>query len=310
MYNVLGWYKPTDVWYEKHDNKKIIRFRLEKLRADERGWWTPKGVIAPTSLGELSSPVGQDCDNCEKFSIQMYLNGWLCLNPDCVKFWKYSNSNEPDESSLRYDPRWLKKFTPWVNSIDPEPIRPDPFVPVDGDHATASMSTKACRGRVCDCGACILRAKWKSWECCAEGGCGRSYPLPPSDMLVPLSKLEDVNFPRSSKSPSISRATVYSSAIVVTEVQNDTEGFKIMRYDLPGTNSCLWHLTAGLFPIQEPGGPDDMWKTLQESPPDLIRQEMHTSFGKTKNGLPTLQKTNGGQKAAENLAPTTIQLTL
>jgi hypothetical protein len=297
VYNVLGWYKPTDVWYEKHDDKKIIRFRLEKLRASEPGWWTPKDVIPPTTLGDLSPPVGQDCDKCGKFSLQMYLNGWICLDPDCVMFWKFSNSMEPDDSSLRYDPRWLKQFTPWLNSNDPEPIRPIPFVPVDGDPATASMSTRACRGRVCDCGACILRVKWKSWECCGEGGCGRSYPLPPSETLVPLSKLEDVNFPKSSKSPSISRAAVNSSAITVTEIPNDLGGFKIVRYDLHGTNSSLWHLTAGLFPIQEPGGPDDMWKSLQQSPPDLIRQELSSSFGKNKKTFSLFNRLMQGKRS-------------
>jgi hypothetical protein len=287
MYNVLGWYKPTDVWYEKYDDKKLVRFRLEKLCPNEPGWWTPKDVIAPISLGELSSPVEQACNECGKVSVQRYLNGWMCLIPECVKFWKYSNTMEPDESSLRYDPRWLKKFTPWLYSNDPEPVRPAPFVPVDGDHVTASMSRRACRGRVCDhCGACILRVKWQSWECCGEGGCGRSYPLPPSATLVPLSKLEDANFPKSTKGLPISRAAVDSLNVVVTEIQNDIGGYKIMRYDVPGTNSYVLHLTAGLYPTQEPGGANDMWKTLQESPPDLIRQQMDMSFGKEKDDRP------------------------
>ncbi|EAT89975.2 hypothetical protein SNOG_03244 [Parastagonospora nodorum SN15] len=124
QYCVLDYFKPTHIWVEKSNNNKIVRYRFEKLNTEKKSWWSPENEDSQVELGSLDPPIQETCDSCCELSMQVYLNGWMCLQPNCSAFWhiiqesgsgSYKISREPDEAELIYDPRFLKQKTPWLN---------------------------------------------------------------------------------------------------------------------------------------------------------------------------------------------------
>ena len=125
QYCILDYFKPTHIWAEKSRNSRIVRYRFEKLNLERESWWRAKGIEDPVELGALPLPLSAICRTCDSESPQIYLNGWMCLNPPCSLFWHILPSNgdfssesapyEPDEASIVYDPRFLKQRTPWPN---------------------------------------------------------------------------------------------------------------------------------------------------------------------------------------------------
>ncbi|KAK0645301.1 hypothetical protein DIS24_g8063 [Lasiodiplodia hormozganensis] len=102
VYNVLDWFKPTHIWYEKVGRKINIRYRFEKLckNKDKESWWASSAGPEPTSIGEQAPPERRTCTHCQIESQQVYLQGWMCLQPTCPQFWKLESGNEPQEAGL------------------------------------------------------------------------------------------------------------------------------------------------------------------------------------------------------------------
>ncbi|KAH7409811.1 hypothetical protein DE146DRAFT_604110 [Phaeosphaeria sp. MPI-PUGE-AT-0046c] len=161
QYCVLDNFKPTHIWSEKSDNKILLRYRFEKLNTKKESWWRSENDQTVVELGALEPPVEHACVSCGQTSTQIYLNGWMCLQPHCEAFWRiindlslgsYKISHEPDEASLIYDPRFLKQKTPWPNDNTEYPLAF--MAPEISSHAIAGEDTSQAfwSGMVCpDC---------------------------------------------------------------------------------------------------------------------------------------------------------------
>lgn len=270
VYNVLDWFKPTHIWYEKVGRKVNIRYRFEKLCRNKQSWWASSAGPEPTIIGEQAPPETRTCTHCHLASQQVYLQGWMCLQPDCPQFWKLESGNEPQERGLLYDPRFLKQHTLWPHSSIPQPLRPNAFAlgptPILGD----DVSWAAAKGLVCpQCGRCNSREAWEGWQC---GNCDFAYSLLHAN--VPVAALHDPYHPLSS-GYTLSRDNYSSTIPFRVEFAHN---YRINYFTIPGVDGFIAHFIANKTINEEPDiGPDAMWTDLQTSNLDLRRRPLATS---------------------------------
>jgi hypothetical protein len=277
QYCVMDYFKPTHIWFEKSGKSKILRYRFEKLNTQKDSWWKPENKQDVVQLGELGPPVENICDACGETSLQIYLNGWMCLQPSCSAFWhtvdgssigSHKLSCEPDEESLTYDPRFLKQKTPWLNDNTDYPLSFG--IPEVSTHAVAGENTSQAfwSGIVCpDCGKCNARLGWMGWDC-SNPTC--TYTNSPPHSLIPATSLRDPFWPLTSNytlscdthSPLISTSVFFA------------HGYRINRYTIPGLTGSITHMIANRTVVSEPGGPASMFEELQQTDIDLRRRAM------------------------------------
>lgn len=278
QYSVLDYFKPTHIWFEKSGNSKILRYRFEKLNLQKESWWKPENEETVVDLGAMEPLVEQTCDDCGNTSTQIYLNGWMCLQPQCKAFWRiiddlslgsYKISHEPDEASLIYDPRFLKQKTAWPNDDTEYPLAFN--APEISTHAMAGEDTSQAfwSGIVCpDCGKCNSRLGWKGWEC-SNPSC--SFKKEPPHSLIPAMALHDPFWPLTN-SYTMSRDT--HSALVSISI-SFAHGYRVNRYTIPGLDGCfITHMIANKAVLEELGGPDAIFEELQQTDIGLRRRAM------------------------------------
>ncbi|KAK7511804.1 uncharacterized protein IWZ02DRAFT_385467, partial [Phyllosticta citriasiana] len=270
-YNVLDWFKPAYVWAEKSSGHVVIKYRFEKLDKNKQSWWMPQGLSEPAKLGSLPAPEVKTCDVCLESSTRIYLQGWMCLQPQCIKFWEIGGS-EPDEASLLYDPRFLKQYTSWPHSSAPQPLRPEPMrlgsLPILGD----DVSWAAGKGIACpDCGRCNSREAWKGWKC-GNPACSFEYSLP--HLSIPPSAIRNPYDP-ASRGYTSSKDQVLSSGISLKV--EFTNNYRIHKYLIPGIPGFVAHFIANGTVNEERDGPDDMWTELQSTEIGLCRRPLQCS---------------------------------
>lgn len=277
QYCVLDYFKPTHIWHEKSGTSKILRYRFEKLNMQKESWWRPENEETVVDLGALEPPVEQTCGSCKERSPQIYLNGWMCLQPDCTAFWhiikdlslgSYRISHEPDEASLIYDPRFLKQKTAWPSDNTEYPLAFN--APDISTHAIAGEDTSQAfwSGMVCpDCGKCNSRLSWTGWEC-SNPQC--SFKKEPPHSLIPALALRDPFWPLT-ESYTMSR-DIHSQLIPVSV--SFAHGYRINRYAIPGLDGFITHMIANKTVLEEPGGPDAMFEELQQTEIGLRRRAM------------------------------------
>ncbi|KAH6644241.1 hypothetical protein C7974DRAFT_419759 [Boeremia exigua] len=275
QYCVLDHFKPTHIWTEKSGKSKIVRYRFEKLNAKKDSWWQAKDTEDPVELGSLPPPVSKACGTCARESLQIYLNGWMCLQPTCGSFWlilpsgsdyrRGSTPFEPDEASLTYDPRFLKAHTPWPNDDHTYPLTSTDAA--TSAHAVPGEDTSEAftRGVVCPrCGRCTSRLSWTGWECT----CG--WTKSPPHTLIPALSTREPLWPLSN-AYTPSRDT--HSPLVTVSV-SFAHGYRINRYALPGIDGFVTHMIANARVAAEPHGPDAMFEALQAQDIGLRRRAM------------------------------------
>ncbi|KAF9641004.1 Oxoglutarate/iron-dependent oxygenase [Lasiodiplodia theobromae] len=272
VYNVLDWFKPTHIWYEKVGRKVNIRYRFEKLCRNKQSWWASSAGPEPTIIGKQAPPETRTCSHCHLESQQVYLQGWMCLQASCPQFWKLDSGYEPQEAGLLYDPRFLKQHTPWSHSSIPQPLRPNCFAlgptPMLGD----DVSWAAAKGLVCpQCGRCNSREAWEGWYC-GNPDCDFALSLPHAD--VPVAALHEPYHPLSS-GYTLSRDT----STIPPRVEF-VHNYRINYFTIPGVDGFIAHFIANKTINEEPDiGPDAMWTDLQTTGGDLglLRRPLATS---------------------------------
>jgi predicted RNA-binding Zn-ribbon protein involved in translation (DUF1610 family) len=277
QYCVLDYFKPTHIWVEKSGDSKIVRYRFEKLNSKD-SWWRPKGVQDVVELGSLPPPVEKSCKTCGVKSLQVYLDGWMCLQPACASFWKIiaptpgpgcgTISYEPNEAHLTYDPRFLKQKTPWYNDDHDYPLLSN-TAELSG-HSIPGENTSVAfwSGMVCPkCGRCISRLHWTGWEC---PNC--DYRKEPPHTLISAQSLRDPLWPVTN-SYTLSRDT--QSNLIKVKV-SFAHGYRINRYNIPGIDGFVTHMIANKIVLEEPGGPDSMFEELQQRDIGLQRRPLST----------------------------------
>ncbi|XPS68807.1 hypothetical protein M3J09_001089 [Ascochyta lentis] len=289
QYCVLDYFKPTHIWTEKSGTSKIVRYRFEKLNAGKEPWWRPRDVEDQIELGSLPLPFVKACGTCARESLQIYLNGWMCLRPMCGSFWlifpsgpdspRGSEPFEPDEASLVYDPRFLKARTPWPNDDHEYPLTSNDASL--SSHAVPGENTSEAfiRGVVCPlCGRCNSRMDWSGWEC-QNPTCG--WKRSPPHTLIPAVSLREPLWPLTySYMPS--RDT--HSPLVTVNV-SFAHNYRINRYTIPGIDGFITHMIANRAIVEEPNGPDSMFEELQQTDIGLRRRLIDNS--QLKGGMYT-----------------------
>ncbi|KAF1849111.1 uncharacterized protein K460DRAFT_330755 [Cucurbitaria berberidis CBS 394.84] len=275
QYCVLDYFKPTHIWVEKSGRSKIVRYRFEKLNTKKDSWWSPtqKDMTDSVDLGSLPPPIEKACETCGVSSPQIYLNGWMCLQPACMLFWNIIASDtkanyEPDEASLTYDPRFLKQKTPWHNDDHEYPLVSN-NVELSGHCVPGEDTSQAFwLGMVCpECGRCISRLSWMGWEC-QNPACG--FRKEPTHTLIPAVSLREPLWPLTNSYPLSRDTTVPSIDVRVSFVH----GYRINRYSIPGITGFITHMIANKIVVEESGGPDTMFEELQQTDIGLRRRSM------------------------------------
>ncbi|OCL08535.1 hypothetical protein AOQ84DRAFT_340204 [Glonium stellatum] len=273
-YCVLDWFKPTHVWFEKSQGKKIIRYRFEKLKPYNGCWWAPRQMYEPVGLGDLPPAVKKQCRACSKDSLQVYIQGWMCLQPECSLFWKLKNGLEPQEADLLYDPRFMKQHTSWPHSSEPYDLRPELMkvcsLPIIGQ----DVSYAAWKGFVCpECGRCNSRESWIGWEC-GNTNCRFKYSL--THTLIPPNVLHDPYYPLSSN-----YAFSRDKCLPLIKTKLDfAHNYRINYFEIPGIDGFVVHLIANKTVNEEVGGPDDMFVELQQTDIGLRRRPLQMAMVK------------------------------
>lgn len=286
-YCVLDWFKPTHVWAEKAGDRRVIRYRFEVLDSSKPAWWKGEGVVEPVELGELPPPFSHECSSCQEESQQIYLNGWMCNNYDCPALCTFIDGTDPDDSTLVYDPRWLKQKTPWAHASPPQATKPDPWILADGskqfDHGMVWQATK---GIACpNCDRCGAREHWAYWEC---RNCHTRYETPRSivtpDLLRDWLNPVDIGYAHTKDEfhESIKLSVMFMG------------NYRVHIYTIPGIDGFVAHMLANKTVNEEPDGPDDMFLELQKKDIGLKRASMKSGTGEegltnqfTKNfGMP------------------------
>lgn len=278
QYCVMDYFKPTHIWFEKSGRSKILRYRFERLNIKAKPWWQPRHSRDPVQLGTLPSPVQYTCEICGGQSPQVYLNGWMCLKPDCNAFWNIIATDprlnpeavpyEPDEASLIYDPRFLKQRTSWHNDDHEYPLMFD-NAKLSGYSIPGEDTSQAFwLGMVCpECGRCNSRLDWMGWRC-QNPTC--SFQREPPHTLIPASSLQEPLWPLTN-SYTLSRDT--QSPLVPVQV-SFAHGYRINRYNIPGIDGFITHMIANATILEELGGPDAMFEELQQIDIGLRRRPM------------------------------------
>ncbi|EMC93794.1 hypothetical protein BAUCODRAFT_36249 [Baudoinia panamericana UAMH 10762] len=289
-YCVLGWYKPVMVWAEKtagkrHKTYTTIKYRLERLQSCN-AWYAPAQTppldhapdVLPVRLEEAQ------CRSCHKKYPQIYLESWLCLNPDCADFWKLERGRgeEAPCGKLEYNPAFLLHRTQWQNESEPYSVRvPLPEVgKAIGDNLT-KINT---RGVCCPvCGRCNPRYLWAGWRCdndnpnCNwEGLWPQHAPVMPAALHVPWEV--------TGRGPSLTR-NKHESGVHV-EVRY-THSYKVYKYTFDGIVGSFIHAVANDRTNGEANGPDKMLWDIQACEMGLERRR----FAAEKNSGSKAEKT-------------------
>ncbi|KAF1978824.1 hypothetical protein BU23DRAFT_524372 [Bimuria novae-zelandiae CBS 107.79] len=276
-YCVLGHYKPTHIWWEKHkpisgksDPKDGLRYRLERLNPyEEKAWFQPKGTEEIFPPGWFDPPIVASCCSCRGTFQQKYLQGWICVNKDCRAYWKLpapSGQLQPlDITSLIYDPRFLKQKTTWPEERSLFfPLEYRPMEVTEDTRGEDFYSRAGWNGLVCpNCRGCIMRMSFLGWDC-ETPGCNYQVRVP-LDKPMSASAITDSGpaFPLTD-GYTPSQDVVYSDTIRVCKQICD-DNFRMARYNLPipGPDCYVVHKISNATINKAPGGPNDMFKQLQ-----------------------------------------------
>lgn len=278
-YSVLGWFKPTDIWFEKtkvkkgrskgHQTFNTMKYRLEKLIPEKRSWWAAEAGQSIVGLGELEPPHTATCDLCGTSHKQVYLEGWMCLSPKCSRHWLLPDGTPAEDVELNVDPRFLKQKSTWIHEAEPFDLRPELPEPssVLGDNVSYVHS----RGMCCPkCGKCTQRVEMRGWVCSNEV-CGFEHIIPPHP--IPAAKLRD-HSRRVGSGPAVPLNTFLPGPVTVTPKQ--LLNYRALVYKIRGVEGEVWHLIANDVVLKEPRGPDEMFDALQREDIGLKRPRMGT----------------------------------
>ncbi|KAF1343985.1 2OG-Fe(II) oxygenase superfamily-domain-containing protein [Delphinella strobiligena] len=276
-YNVLGFFKVTDIIYVKgkRASQNVVQYRFEKLNPDEEAWWEPADSEPTLQLGELGAPLQKRCGRCGVTQEQVYQQ-WACLSTTCTAYWKLSNGSDLQPSDIAYfNPQWLKKQTRWSNEEDPfdvVPLRADSKQALDITHPH-----DATRGICCPkCGMCNSRYQYKGWKC---------DNITCDFVHIPTLRPAPIQATRNLARPiGMGRPISYDIAEPHIKRQHEFRfNHQINMFQVPGfDDDVVIHMIANQRVLEESGGPDDMWKAMQEVDIGLERRHLVTgkAFGR------------------------------
>ncbi|KAF3897440.1 Oxoglutarate/iron-dependent dioxygenase [Trichophyton interdigitale] len=257
-FNVLDFFRITDIWFEQVGKHKGAQMRFEKISLATKSWWSPKGSPDPIPLEQRESVTPSPdpiCPSCSTGTAQVFAQGWMCLNPLCAGFWKMEGSLPP--SQLTFAPEFLAKRSKPKNIVLPPcSLVPDLLSTFFNDQTDVTGTRMAWKGIVCpQCRACIARIHWRRWEC-STAGCGFQYS-PPMNHVSLRSVLPDLEMsPSGHRLPTVPKDV--SSMPMIQYMKN----YRKDTFVLPGAG-IVTHFAANRTVNSRPGGPDDLFSLMQ-----------------------------------------------
>ncbi|KAJ5794631.1 hypothetical protein N7457_001230 [Penicillium paradoxum] len=281
-YNIMDWFRVTNVWFEKIGQKHGVKVRFEKLNLAEKSWWAAKGSPPPMPLEQRdfeTKPQILKCEACYTESIRVYEDGWMCLNPDCMDFWMIDDNFPPAE--LTFNPDFLS----FRNRPDPEiqphySLVPDLLATLDENAADVTTSRIAWKGIVCPkCLKCIRRTFWRGWKCDDDStdgkGRGNSCTFQKFMDMRPVSLRVAVDH---FELAPIKRAILFDKKFRTPDIDNTTgSSYRQLTYNLDGVG-CITHFVSNRAINGRPNGPDDLFINLQRIDHGLKRFQLQASL--------------------------------
>ncbi|KAF8858768.1 hypothetical protein BDZ45DRAFT_590705 [Acephala macrosclerotiorum] len=297
-YNVLGWFKVTDVWRETEH--KVWKMRFEKIDLSEKSWWAAAGTYPnePATLTpnyDFPKTESTICQHCQKTSKEIYEQGWTCLNTACTHFFNFNdNPNTLDE--LSYNDAFLRERTLYTGQ-DAGPLAPSLPTQQDLDNAYSPFDEKFKRGIVCpDCGCCSRRVQWHQWACenCSFVHCLNTRPL---DVVQAIAE----DSPTSKALIDYTHPSIRTGEMVAGH-------WSVYEYVLPGPDGSVagW---VRLFKANEllnrqPDGADDLFQRMQQDHFKLTRNPSRCK-GAPSEILTSHYASNWGALYKYGVTPTT-----
>ncbi|KAE8383316.1 hypothetical protein BDV26DRAFT_287818 [Aspergillus bertholletiae] len=267
-YNVMDYFRITNIWFERIGKRTAAKVRYEKLNLQSKSWWADKGSVPPPPLGErdfVSTPNSALCSACSQRSLQVFHEGWMCLEPSCTRFFKLGGLTAP--TNLTYHPKFLSyRMVPDPTIKPHHSLIPDLLSTFDEDDASVATSRVAWKGIVCPrCCKCISRKFWNGWKC--------------SDDNTPISAQAQhpCAFEKMPRMPTISlrsvidtleiapqkRAFIPDGRFMIPIVDDySLAPYRRLVYAIPGVGH-ITHLMSNRDINDRPNGPDSMFTQLQ-----------------------------------------------
>ncbi|KAI2740369.1 hypothetical protein DTO013E5_5410 [Penicillium roqueforti] len=280
-YNIMDWFRVTNVWFEKIGKKHGVKVRFEKLNLAEKSWWAAKYSLPPVPLHGRdfeTKPETLKCERCSTESIRLYEDGWMCLDPSCVDFWKIENASPPAE--LTFNPDFLSFRSPPDPEIQPHySLVPDLLLTLDENAADVSTARIAWKGIVCPmCFKCIRRTFWRGWKCDDDSigeECAKSCPFQKFMNMKPVSLR--VVLDHFELAP-IKRAIIFDRKFNTPEIDDKTFfPYRKLTYKLDGVGS-ITHFVSNKAINSRANGPDDLFINLQRDDLGLKRFQLQSSL--------------------------------
>jgi hypothetical protein len=292
-YNIMDWFRVTNIWFEKIGQKNGVKVRFEKLNLCEKSWWALKGSPSPAAFKERdfeTKPVSLACQSCAQSSFLLYKEGWMCLNPGCVDFWKIDDAPPPVE--LTFNPDFLFFRHRPDPAVQPHySLVPDLLSTLDESAADVSTSRIAWKGVVCpQCFKCIRRTFWQGWKCDDD-----STDFAPGAKKCPFQKFMNMN-PVSLRvvvdhfelAP-IKRAIFFDKKFNIPAIDDcSTFSYRKLTYNIEGVGS-ITHFVSNKAINNRKNGPDDLFVNLQRGDLGLKRFRLQSSLGKATKQKQLLQ---------------------
>ncbi|PYH42389.1 uncharacterized protein BP01DRAFT_418022 [Aspergillus saccharolyticus JOP 1030-1] len=280
-YNVMAYFRITDVWYEKIGSKKGAKVRFEKLDLSKPSWWAGPGT-SPVLVEQRDftlRPATRRCSTCDQESKQVYNEGWMCLEPSCARFWKMNGNTAPPEH-LTFTAAFLNARLPPDPHIQPHfDLVPDLLATMSEDRGDLIFKRIAWKGIVCpQCSRCIARRFWRGWKCTDElihkpsnqQRCSFERYLKVSPLSV-RSVIEEFEIHPGK------RAICFDPKLQMPDIDDTSlHPYRRLVYTLPGVGSVT-HLVANRAINTRANGPDDLFKRLQSVELGLQRYPLQQS---------------------------------
>ncbi|KAE8329966.1 hypothetical protein BDV39DRAFT_213445 [Aspergillus sergii] len=267
-YNVMDYFRITNIWFECIGKHKAAKVRYEKLDLQSKSWWADKGSLPPPPLEErdfTSRPNSAECNECSHRSFQVFHQGWMCLQPSCTRFFKIGALAAP--ANLTYH----QKFLSYRMAPDPvikphHSLIPDLLSTFDEDDASVATSRVAWKGIVCPhCRKCISRKFWRGWKCSDDSTDISAQPQH-SCTFEKMTRMPVVSLRSVIDTLEIApqkRAFMPDAKFMTPEVDDTSLApYRRLVYNIPGVGH-ITHLVSNRDINNHPNGPNTMFTQLQ-----------------------------------------------
>lgn len=266
-YNVLSHFHVTDVWLEVNDNFQTYCCRLEKIHLEEPSWWATQ----PYVQSNYDAPRSEiyKCRRCHSDSKCMYAQGWVCLNINCVSYFKLIDGQTGYEgilTSLVYSQRFCSERTPYTGTRALTPLAP-PLITQEDMVINARSGTEKVftKGIVCPrCRCCSRRTNFRKWTCENGDGCDFAYELPVRTLTAQKAQ------------PRLVDGTKWPFYEGLKRVSSVVGHFDVDKFEITGLNGVesgyVFHFKSNAIVNALKDGPDDLFREMQEKDFGLMRR--------------------------------------